>query len=453
MRQIPRVSLKRSLRALFIELASISFLVLLLRPGLTSSMTGIPSPDVARDGLYRAVTEDGVTLALKRYRPNPESPFRTGAQPVIMMPGMLGNFYEFDMKTPDTQELAVRLPDRLAPWAERDPLIRQDPMLYYSMAYALWAGGLDVWLANYRGQGRPPYESGGRGGYSIDDLAVYDVPAVVSKVYEVSGKHPVWLGHSMGSTMAYMSLEGALFSAETGHIVSSPDLVHERNAGLGPQAIKGLVALDGPVVPSQSSMDTPANWALMAVPFYLDLRGLGSPAGSRRLVYGAERLLWGTYRALGRPNLDSFNGLLAINVFNIDPAVNQFLGRFAMDGVSTHVLSQLADAGAQQRLREHFLNGPENKNPLSPPEPYPGDGYYYYSDHLNLITLPALVIVDNTLDITAPADIDRFYQAKTRHPADGFFRVPNTAHIDLVMGLNAPEITYPMILEWIQGLD
>jgi hypothetical protein len=70
-----------------------------------------------------------------------------------------------------------------------------------------------------------------------------------------------------------------------------------------------------------------------------------------------------------------------------------------------------------------------------------------------LITLPALVIVDNTLDITAPADIDRFYQAKTRHPADGFFRVPNTAHIDLVMGLNAPEITYPMILEWIQGLD
>jgi hypothetical protein len=151
--------------------------------------------------------------------------------------------------------------------------------------------------------------------------------------------------------------------------------------------------------------------------------------------------------------LDSFNGLLAINAFNIDPEVNHFLGRFAMDGVSTHVLSQFADASAQQRLREHFLNSLENKNHLSPPESYPGDGYYYYSDHLDLITLPALVIVDDKLDITAAADIERFYLAKTRHPADGFFRVPNTAHINLVMGLIAPEVTYPMILEWIQGLD
>lgn len=58
-----------------------------------------------------------------------------------------------------------------------------------------------------------------------------------------------------------------------------------------------------------------------------------------------------------------------------------------------------------------------------------------------------------TLDITAPADIERFYMAKTRHLRDRFFRIPHTAHVDLVVGLNAPEITYPMILEWIKGLS
>ena len=38
--------------------------------------------------IYTARTVDGVDLAMWRYRPDPQSPLREGAQPVILMPGM-----------------------------------------------------------------------------------------------------------------------------------------------------------------------------------------------------------------------------------------------------------------------------------------------------------------------------------------------------------------------------
>ena len=50
------------------------------------------STEAAPQDIYWANTMDGADLALWRYRPDPESPLRKGAQPVILMPGMACNF-------------------------------------------------------------------------------------------------------------------------------------------------------------------------------------------------------------------------------------------------------------------------------------------------------------------------------------------------------------------------
>jgi hypothetical protein len=44
-------------------------------------------------------------------------------------------------------------------------------------------------------------------------------------------------------------------------------------------------------------------------------------------------------------------------------------------------------------------------------------------------------------------------QAKTRHPRDLYYFIPNSAHVDIVCGLNAPYITFPYIGDWLDKVS
>jgi hypothetical protein len=132
---------------------------------------------------YTALTEDGVELAMKRYRPDSRARFRTRGQPLILAPGITANINEFYICTPEGEHYNVQLPSNPACWARGDRYIEKDHLKYYSLAHYLWNRGYDVWLFNYRGQGRGEYTSGGASGYSVDDLGIYDLPAVIEKVY------------------------------------------------------------------------------------------------------------------------------------------------------------------------------------------------------------------------------------------------------------------------------
>jgi hypothetical protein len=92
---------------------------------------------------------------LEHYIPEPGVQFNYGKQPVLLMPGLLGNSNEFDIHTPDNPAgmYQVSLPEELPDWAKDDQYIKRDPMKFYSMAYYLYSQGYDVWLANYRGEG------------------------------------------------------------------------------------------------------------------------------------------------------------------------------------------------------------------------------------------------------------------------------------------------------------
>ncbi|MBC7231080.1 MAG: alpha/beta hydrolase [Actinobacteria bacterium] len=431
-------------------------LLLVLATWAPAAFAAEPQPQ----DLYTARTQDGVDLVLKRYRPGSQDGHNAGAQPLILMPGILCNHNFFDVHVPEGGPYGTALPEELAPWAQGDRYLQTDPMKYYSLAYYLWSQGYDVWLANYRGEGRDPVRSGGAAGYAIDELAVFDMPAVIEKVYEVTGKHPVWIGHSMGSTMAYMYLQGARFGwGLNPNVVSDAELARERN-GIkeGRQTLKGLVDLDGPVVPGGCipGLLRPLLYGALALPIYLDLRPLTANLGGLAAdpLMGLESLLRGLWGMIGYPDMGLLNLLLLINPENMDSGVSRYFFQHGLDGVSTRVVAQFADAIEIGRLREDYRNGLFNSFRVFPTAPHAWDGYYYYSDPANLrkISLPSLVIADSTDDITRPGDVRGFYEAKGRNGKDAFYEVPDTAHVDLVIGLNAPTELFPRIGDWLKGL-
>ena len=436
------------------------FLSALLALVLLAS-TALAADAVTETGeeLHIVITTDGVKLVIKHYLPGEGASYNTGAQPVILMPGLLCNNNFYEVRTPSGASYnGVKLPDDLPEWAEGDPYIEADPMKFYSLAYYLWDQGYDVWTANYRGEGRDEMRCGGAGPFAIDELGANDMPAIVTKVRELTGQKPVWVGHSMGSTMAYMFLQGARFTDPVNaqsKIISDPDLVAERNDGEGPQALKALVDLDGPVIPGGSiaSFLRPLAFMLLGAPVYLDLRPLTANFGylASSPMLALQSLLAAVSGMLGLiPGMDIFNIVRLINPKNISGCVSNFFFQFGVDGVSARVLTHFADAITYRKLREDWHNAP--KWGTVPPAPKAEDGYYYYSDNLAKISLPALVIADSTRDITNPEDIQGFYNKKTRNTNDKFYVIPNTAHVDLVIGLNAPKELFPKIGDWLKSL-
>lgn len=202
--------------------------------------------EINGDGLYEAACADGVVIRMRRYRPTPEAPFRNGCQPVLLFPGILENINQFLPSSNAAPECAKRykgmkLRTPLASWAQNDPFIAADPMLYFSLAQFLWNQGYDPWFANYRGIGRGVFKSDGLKGdkVTLDTWATLDTPAAINKVIEVTGLKPVIGGHSTGGLVSYAFLQGAtvdpdeLTEARSGgynpHVKSDPELSRQRH--------------------------------------------------------------------------------------------------------------------------------------------------------------------------------------------------------------------------------
>lgn len=434
------------------RITSIVIAVVLLLTLVPAALAGTTGVSADAGALYQVNTSDGVTITLKRYRP-PAGMFRVGGQPVILMPGSFANFNCYDVFTPAGESYDVKLPARLAPWARGDRAVADDPMRYYNMAHYLWTQGYDAWLVNYRGQGRTPFRSGGANGYAIDELTVSDIPAVVGKVFDSTGKHPVWVGHSMGAAMVYGYLQGCRWgSGWNPHVVSDPSLAAMRNNGDGRESIKALISLDGPLYPAgMASPDNLITWLTTSAPMYLNLRPLTRTFGDALTpaVVWIEKVLWSVCGAFGISDLGAANSLKAIRYDDIDPEVARYTVKYALDGGSSRMMAQCSDASAHGKMREDIRNGGWNMYRTVPPDPRAGDGYYYYSENLSKITLPALFIADGTVDISAPGDTQVVYNGKTRTALDEFSIAEGTAHVDLVMGRRAPETMFPKIGQWL----
>ncbi len=423
--------------------------------------------------VYTARTDDGITIKLLRYHP-PGQTANIQAQPVLLFPGILCNMEEFMQHTPAKLKNLYSeeniLPSNLANWAKDDTMIKQDPMLYYSLAYYLWKKGYDVWLINYRGTGIGDMKSDvGLWRASLDTWAIYDTKAAILKVYSVTGKHPIIGGHSTGGLVSYVYLQGTEFKKTwlcyfhvpwCKRVVSESGLVKERNGEIeGPQTVLGVVALDPAMIPPlPQSLDKWVNWALLDPPIYVDLRKLIGLLQKNNTVWNYSLM---TTEDLNRAIYDAgenygkysefLKDLMMMNPNDLNGDLTDFLIRYVADSFYTQMFAQYGDFGLRHTVREYFENGGRGYL-VEPPKPGPGhDGYYYYIKNMYKIRVPFITILSQSDSLVAANEVIKdLMEAKTHNSLDEYYIIDGTAHVDLPFGLKAPSEIFPKIGSWLE---
>lgn len=428
----------------------------------------------AADGLYKATTADGLELKMKRYRPDTDSAFNTGKQPILLFPGIVCNMNEFLSHTPDERiddYADITLSRPLAEWAREDSYIEEDPMRYYSLAYYLWLKGYDPWFANYRGVGRNEFESDtGSLLTNLDIWACLDTPACIDKVYQVTGMPPIIGGHSTGGLVSYCYLQGVYMDKNdlgkdfVPHVKQSKALSEERN-----KMIKGFIGIDPANVPPMPDfvLINNAMWELMGLKIYIDvdyiLDDILNPyIKDSRVFINTIDLMFGTISSLskvaenvyGSAPAGLFDLIGAMNFWQVDnthPYMEDFFTRYCFSSVTLRALSQYLDLAVFHSLREHWKNGEENVDKLHGEEVDPGnDGYYYYSKNINLMTVPSITLLSYYDSLVGWEQVvEDVLEKKTPHEYDEWHVVPDSSHIDIVGGLNAPLFSFPKIGAWL----
>lgn len=416
--------------------------------------------------VHSAVTQDGVKLKLLRYRPDPNAPFNTGRQPVLMLPGVGVNMNEFLYRTTDKMKETyadVQLPEPLPAWAQGDANIQKDPLLLYNLGYFLYINGYDPWFANNRGTGRAPYDSeAGIKQSNLDAFGCLDIPALVQQVTKVTGKKPVIGGHSTGGVACYIYLQGAYMDNDEvmagkkadptylPHVKVSAQLAQERNG-----SVKGYLALDPAVVPPlPSTLNKEGLWKILYKPILLPLDAIMETllVDSKSTGTGMSEFMDKVFDKLNA-NMDYSPGMEMLHFWetsNMDPYVLDYFMRYAVTNMYLRIMAQYADWGLNNAMREGYTNGRENVGVVVPQPRTQGDGYYYYEDHMANITTPMLCLLSEYTGLVSSSIVlDYLIEAKTQHPLDQYFEVPGTAHADLPAGIQAPTIMFPMIQAWL----
>ncbi|OUS31143.1 hypothetical protein A9Q99_04835 [Gammaproteobacteria bacterium 45_16_T64] len=425
------------------------------------------------EGLYTAITADDVEIKIKRYRPDPRENY-LNSQPIILFPSLLTNINMFETHTPKGKEWAYRrmsLPNNIASWAENDEYIADDPMVYYSLAHYLWTQGYDVWMANYRGIGRGDFASEkGNLRTNMDVWAALDVPAVIDKVMDVTGKKPVIGGHSTGGLVTYLYLQGIHMDARAAkkgdyvpHLESSEVLALERNNNIA--GFLGLDPAGSPPLAYEALIDSGLVWTVLSQPWYIDLDlvvgDVIMPAVPTTLTSGAISFIFSSISNLADAfpegllpgYADVFGALDFWHVENMNRYTEDYIGRLGLSSMYLRTLAQYADWGINGVFREHWMNGEENSHLTVPPDAMEGDGYYYYADYMDRMTVPALSFFSSSSAlVNTEVMVELIYNGKTPHPLDQWLEVSGTGHLDVVMSDNTPATMFPRIGQWLSEL-
>lgn len=407
---------------------------------LVAALLALASPTAAHAYTVEretTTTADGVPLVLKRLK-------TPGAVPVLLVHGLGANGDEWD------------LPSK-------------------SMARFLAQQGFDVWVASCRRTGRAPYRSGGRAGYSFDDLACLDMPALVEKVAAATGERPFLVGHSMGGMMVEAWLQGVAYERTlvrreprvslagvrivdvfADRVAADPARRAARHA-----AIRGAVAIASPprfdwearqasvfdfwrhdfwnynLVVRELAWSPAATAASYVVPEV--------PAG-RVVRFLTEDLLALPYLgAAARPFLRAVTGqvgtsLLSSQVLygpNMEDAVIQEGLALAVDDASNGVHRQLLDGVRTRSFREAAT-----LDVLRRP--------YVYADHHDAITAPILLVGGRRDKLCNDESLARNGYGRISS-ADKTLLIVDAGHADLVIGRAAPQDVWAPVAAWLQA--
>ena len=354
--------------------------------------------------LFEVTTDDGLTLRGKRYA-------NRDATPLILLAGFGGNGFNYDIAF-ERSNFAVYLARK----------------------------GYDVWVGNFRGTGREPYKSdGGDFSHYIQDLCIHDMPALIRRVTESTGKKPVLMGHSMGGVVCYGYLQGVDYHEEDGKRDLRPDidLARERN-----DSVAAVVSLTGP-----ASFYWPKDcwhYWLVASPF------------SRFFLRGLRAWLIRLARRANQVPIESS----VINLINRAPGLAYIvlkagyslfanLRNMNREMLFEAWLSGLSDVSIREAYQ--LVNALLTRDLVgsSAMEGEDGDGQHNFTKSMHLVSAPILFIVGE-LDIVNASVLyrDGYQQVSSRTKDYNCFK--GYGHMDLIQGLEISTTVLPYVTDWLE---
>jgi pimeloyl-ACP methyl ester carboxylesterase len=278
-----------------------------------------------------------------------------------------------------------------------------------SLARYLVRHGYDTWIVELRGAGRstrPTLWNGKRYNWTFEDYVHHDAPAALQLVLRETGARQVhWVGHSMGGMIAYA-------------LLMSP--VHSK--------IASAVTLGSPTM---SKVGHPL------IDFGVPYRNL--------LRYLPPRVPVGTLARIGAPFAAVLASLLSDSLAelgwypgNADLSLLRSLMLTAVDDLPASLLREFARWYDTHAMSDRY-------------------GMFDFTEHLERITAPILVIAGSKDGLTPARDLEAVYR-RIASP-DKTFRIIGKAqgfahdysHADLILGLHAPEDVYPVVLQWLEA--
>lgn len=296
-------------------------------------------------------------------------------------------------------------------WAENDGGTRAPVLLIHgfgqnryawhlpsrSLANHLARAGYDVYNLDLRGHGRSRH-LGSRASASVDEYVTEDLPSAVDEVRALSGGRPVYLvGHSLGGLVSYAAapaLEGA---------------------------IAGLVSIGSPYHFARGSL------SLSAIALFF--RGLAAahvPHKSLGVPMGAIGRTMRAIRAFAESPLYPFP-LRGWHAGSLEPHVLDEHLRLAFDRAGMGEMANLFEWAAARRF-----GGPESR----------------YEERFERLDLPLLVVAGTNDDLAPPASVKPGFAA-SRARDKRYVTLP-LGHIDLLVGRDAPLMTWPLVTSWIR---
>lgn len=259
--------------------------------------------------------------------------------------------------------------------------------------------GWDVFVADLRGQGRTRDFAGSHGHVHASQYVAEDVPAAVAQAVTLTGRRVFLVGHSLGGLVCY---------------AAAPRLQN---------AIAGVVSLGSPYY---LGLGQPYLRRLADALLWLDRNvGLG---GRRLALFALAELV-----VMGRVLFDS--GLVPMPFRGYrrgaieKDVLSQHMAR-AMDEANLQVLKSLFRAGVRQRKLATI------------------GGLDEYARAFEQADVPLLVIAGRYDDLAPPASVWPAYQRS--RAADKAYRLVPHGHLDMLIGKQAPQTTWPLLASWLQ---
>ncbi len=265
-----------------------------------------------------------------------------------------------------------------------------------SMANYLAKAGYDVFNLDLRGHGRSRH-FGSRRSKSVCDYVEEDLPRAVEEVRAIAGDRPVFLvGHSLGGLVSYAAAPG--LAGAIGGVASFGSPYHFGRGSTSLTAIATFVRLVN-VLRLKPNPPVP-------------LRPVGLTMAAFRVL--AESPLYpmpwrGWHKGSMEPNV-----------------LNEHL-KLAFDRAGLAELAEMFEWAAQKRF----------------------GGDKDYGERFEKLDVPLLVVAGAHDDLAPPEGVQPAYARSQSR--DKTYRTLPLGHIDLLVGREAPQTTWPMLAKWISG--